>query len=127
MHRLNEKDSVLAKKIDKDAGVKNSWNFSWLQETVQLKWREKEKTKSVDVKLGNTISKINEPGKAVCSLCEDVIKYGSNGKKALTIHVTTVKHVTKVKDQLTNQSIGSFGSTVSRKCVCQDSKGSLQV
>eukprot|EP00916_Digyalum_oweni_P014924 GHVL01024405.1.p1 GENE.GHVL01024405.1~~GHVL01024405.1.p1 ORF type:complete len:112 (+),score=0.43 GHVL01024405.1:162-497(+) len=42
----------------------------------------------------------------------DVIRYGSNGKKALTLHVTTVKHVTKVKDQLTNQSVGSFGSMV---------------
>ncbi|KAL8588059.1 hypothetical protein ACOMHN_012097 [Nucella lapillus] len=111
MHRLNEKDSVLAKKIDKDAGVRNSWNFSWLQGTVELKWREKEKEKSVEVKLGDTISKINEAGKAVCSLCEDVIRYGSNGKKALTLHVTTAKHVTKVKDQLTNQSVGSFGST----------------
>jgi hypothetical protein len=104
---------VLAKKIDKDAGVTNSWNFSWLEETVELKWSgEKENEKSIKVKLGDTISKINEAGKAACSLCGDVIRYGSNGKKALKLHVTTVKHVTKVKDQLTNQSIGSFGSTV---------------
>lgn len=82
MHRLHEKDSVLAKEIDKDAGLKNTWNFSWLQEPVELKWREKEKERSV----GDTISKINEAGKAVCSLCEDVIKYGSNLNLSNLLH-----------------------------------------
>jgi hypothetical protein len=48
-HRLNEADSVLTKKIDKDAGVTNCWNFSWLEETVELKWSgEKENEKSIN-------------------------------------------------------------------------------
>ena len=46
----------------------------------------------ISIDIGEHIRKIDEAGKAWCTLCSDSIKYGSSGCKALTAHLLTPKH-----------------------------------
>eukprot|EP00745_Piridium_sociabile_P018945 TRINITY_DN2870_c0_g1_i2.p2 TRINITY_DN2870_c0_g1~~TRINITY_DN2870_c0_g1_i2.p2 ORF type:complete len:102 (-),score=18.69 TRINITY_DN2870_c0_g1_i2:106-411(-) len=91
--KLADNEKALAREIDKSGGVKNCWNFQWLQEKVQINWKEDGKERNVEVQLGDTIAKIDKVGKALCSLCDDLLSYASNGKKALKNHIATEKHV----------------------------------
>ena len=111
--KLTERDKTLAREIDKEKGVKNCWNFGWLDQTVSIPWKHQLKEKTVEVSLGDCISKINQAGKAHCDWCQDILNYGSNGKKVLVNHVKSDKHVRLLKLRTSNQSLGSFGSAVS--------------
>lgn len=79
-----------------DDGVKNRFKWSWLQETLQVEGC----TLSLDC-----FSKIHEPGKAVCNICNQPINYGANGKTALRKHMEHPKHINKWRIQQQNMHI----------------------
>ena len=64
-----KKDEACVGEIDR--GLKNKWNFRWLEEEIKV-----EKL-GIAVRVGDTIGKINKPGQAACSLCSSVIRQGS--------------------------------------------------
>jgi hypothetical protein len=55
-----------------DRGVKNEFNWKWLEETDE----------NGDF-LSDYVRKINQPGRAFCTWCNDTLKYGSSGKRDL--------------------------------------------
>ncbi|KAK7096757.1 hypothetical protein V1264_003823 [Littorina saxatilis] len=112
MRKLKRDETVLAREIDQQKYKKNLWRFDWLDEVVSLSWKDEKSQKTQDVKLkvGDAFAKINLPGKAQCTLCNNVINYGSNGKTALKRHLKSNKHLTILKTQSVNQSLGSFGT-----------------
>ena len=77
--------------------MKNKWNFRWIEEEVQVK--------KFTVKIGDSINKVNLPGKASCSLCHSVINYGGRGKSAFKEHLLSDMHYTKLKTQKSNYSL----------------------
>ena len=53
-----------------DSGVKNKFNWSWLEEKD-----------CNDEYLSEYIRKLKEPGIAICIACKERLKYGTSGKK----------------------------------------------
>ena len=86
----NEGDSDV-----KDQGVKNQWKWEWLQVKVGESY------------LSDCIRKIDQPGYALCIYCNCQINYGTNGKAALTRHVSSSnkKHQDNKKAYVTNTII----------------------
>ena len=122
MHRkLKPPEKAIAVQVD--AGLKNKWNFSWLDATVKTKLQLGNTMKEMELRVGDTINKIDVAGQAFCDLCADALKYGSRGKVSLTNHLTTEKHLQKVKTQLTSTSLGSFGQIVSTFSSWGEGKG----
>ena len=78
------------------------------------------------MKIGDSINKVNLPGKASCSLCHSVINYGGRGKSAFKEHLLSDMHYTKLKTQKSNYSLGSFvppkRQTVSFVAQCKKKK-----
>jgi len=79
-----------------DEGVKNRFKWSWLLETLQVEGT----TLSL-----NCFSKIKQPGKAICNICNHVINYGTSGKIALRKHMMHPKHLKLWKIQQQNMQI----------------------
>lgn len=76
-----------------DSTVKNRFKWTWFEESVS--YRNEELTFSV-------FKKVAKPGVCFCTLCHELINYGSSGKKALAQHVRKEKHFashTALKDQ----------------------------
>ena len=59
-----------------DQGVQNRWKWKWLQLKIGESY------------LSDCIRKIDWPGYALCIYCNCQINYGTNGKTALTSHVS---------------------------------------
>ena len=95
---LGKDQSALVREVDEK--VKNKWNFRWIEEEIQVK--------EFTVKIGDSINKVNLPGKASCSLCHSVINYGGRGTSAFKEHLLSDMHYTKLKTQKSNYSLGSF-------------------
>lgn len=95
---LENSQKALIKTLEQN--VKNKWNFNWLEEEV--------KVQEFNVKLGDTIVKINSAGKALCQLCNSVINYGGRGKCTLKGHIKSDMHHNRLKVQKTNYNLGSF-------------------
>lgn len=97
IHRLMAKLALNSPELKSiEQGVKNHFKWSWLLETVQVE--------------GNTFSlscfsKIREPGKAICNICNHPINYGTSGKIALRKHMMHPKHVKLWKIQQQNMHI----------------------
>ena len=82
-----------------DSGLKNKFR---LEETVFVK--ELGET----VRVGDHVGKIDEPGAARCRTCGpsgSIIKYASEGKKAVLKHLNVSKHVANMKAKRNNQQI----------------------
>ena len=75
MKTLGKHESSRVREID--VKIKNKFRFEWMETTVLLKSK---KCNECEVKLGDSIEKVDVPGKAQCSYCNDVINYGSKGK-----------------------------------------------
>ncbi|GFO36923.1 hypothetical protein PoB_006342800 [Plakobranchus ocellatus] len=60
----------------------------------------------IEVTLGDSIEKLDLPGNALCSFCNDVISYGGKGKIALVDHVQSAKHIARVEHRRTNYTLG---------------------
>ncbi|GFN88405.1 hypothetical protein PoB_001491100 [Plakobranchus ocellatus] len=101
MKTLGKNDLGRAKEID--AKVKNRFRYEWLETTVNLKSK---KLSEIEVTLGGSIEKLDLPGKALCSFCNDVISYGGKGKIALVDHVQSAKHIARVEHRRTNYTLG---------------------
>ena len=97
---LGKDQFALVREVDEK--VKNKWNFRWIEEEIQVK--------EFTVKIGDSINKVNLPGKASCSLwlCHSVINYGGRGKSSFKEHLLSDMHYTKLKTQKSNYSLGSF-------------------
>lgn len=67
--------------VDKD--LKNKFRWSWLDHEVKVIHVKDGRELSCTVE-ENGIKKIAVAGKAYCSLCGDMISYGSKGRIALT-------------------------------------------
>ena len=81
--RLTKEKVTLAREIDQEKNVKNSWNFAWLEENVSVLVSWKRKTVEHSVRVGNYIEKIDLPQKAHCYQYTFMVSYGSSGKKGL--------------------------------------------
>ncbi len=81
-------DKVTAKDVDE--GVKNKWNWAWLERSCG------------DIILDVFIRKLPAPGKAFCLWCESVINYSASGVKALTSHAASVKHRQQTETRKSN-------------------------
>jgi len=79
-----------------DKGVKNRFKWSLLLETIQVEGN----TLSL-----NCFSKIREPGKAICNICNHLINYGTSGKIAFRKHMMHPKHLKQWKIQQQNMHI----------------------
>ncbi|GFO04973.1 hypothetical protein PoB_003147800 [Plakobranchus ocellatus] len=101
MKTLGKNDIGRAKEID--AKVKNRFRYECLETTVNLKSK---KLSEIEVTLGDSIEKLDLPGKALCSFCNDVISYGGKGKIALVDHVQSAKHIGRVEHRRTNYTLG---------------------
>lgn len=110
IRKLKKEEFALAVEIDK--GLKNKWSPLWLEATVKTTLVLPKGKKEVELRVGDSISKVNVAGKAICDFCQDTIKYASRGKACLINHLTTEKHLKHVKTRLTNESLGSFGKSV---------------
>lgn len=79
-----------------DRKSRYKWNWHWLDKvvTVQLETTPDEK---VEVRYGEWLRKLKEPGLAYCELCRKEIAYGSQGAAQLQKHVETSAHLDHVK------------------------------
>lgn len=77
MMTLGKHEVGRAKEVD--AQVINKFRFDWLETSVTLKSK---KLNEIEVKLGDSIEKLDLSGKATCSYCTDVISYGGKDVKS---------------------------------------------
>lgn len=104
MSVLERKDASRVKEIDKH--IKNKFRWDWLEREIVDTVGKKE----VTTLFCDFIRKIDRPGKALCTWCQDTIDYGTRGFKALEAHAKRQKHVNKLEERKTNFSIaGAFG------------------
>ena len=101
---LKEGDSTSVKKID--VGVENKWSWKWQDEIVTRQLIEG----TVSYKMRDCIFKYDVAGEAWCKWCEDKLKYGSSGKKALHKHCGTVKHIKHLRTIAGNYMITTMKS-----------------
>lgn len=99
MSVLEERDAALVKQLD--AGLKCSWNWSWLrvEGKVSIKGQE------VSFHLGDVYKKINRQGLARCILCHKEINYANKGSHALQAHCRTEVHKKKVQTIASTESL----------------------
>ena len=64
-----------------DRGVKNKFNWNWLEEKD-----------SNDMFLSEWVRKVDAAGKAICLVCNLTMKYGGEGKSAFTRHARSDDH-----------------------------------
>ena len=104
---ISGEDESKVRDIDREE--KNKFKFDWLSKTVKLE----QDGRSTDVSFRETIKKIDISGKAVCTLCNDVIYYGKRGCVAISDHLKTKKHKGKVFLKKENYALPSSFSGVS--------------
>ena len=92
-----ERCSKISDPKTRDIGVKNKWNWNWLQ--------ERDFSENEDF-LSDYIVKINKPGAAYCLYCNIDIAYGSSGKRNLRKHAQrNEKHAEQRKIRVTNMAL----------------------
>ena len=101
MSVFGEKDSAIIKQLD--AGLKCSWNWSWLKLEGKVSVKEQE----VSFHLGDVFIKINRQGFARCILCHKEINYANKGSHALQAHCQTNVHKKKVEMIASTHSVAS--------------------
>ncbi|KAL1276270.1 hypothetical protein QQF64_035893 [Cirrhinus molitorella] len=101
MSVLGENDAALVKQLD--AGLKCSWNWSWLK----LEGKVSVKGQEVSFYLGDVFNKVNRQGFARCVLCHKYINYANKGSHALQAHCQTEIHKKKVEMIASTHSVAS--------------------
>ncbi|XP_034144344.1 uncharacterized protein LOC109616948 isoform X1 [Esox lucius] len=101
MSVLGEKDAAIVKQLD--AGLKCSWNWSWLK----LEGKVSVKGQEVSFHLGDVFNKINRQGFARCILCHKDINYANKGSHALQAHCQTEVHKKRVQMIVSTHSVAS--------------------
>lgn len=102
MRPLAKGEVGLAREVD--AKIKNKFRFDWLDTVVKVTCKN---AGDVEIRLIDSIVKVDIAGKALCNFCNYVINYGSKGKSALIEHVKSVKHITCVDNRKTNYTLGA--------------------
>ena len=75
MKELTKSDVVRIKELD--SKIKNKIRFMWLEDSLTIKSK---KGDIVTICVGDSIVKVDIPGKVLCKYCTDVINYGSKGR-----------------------------------------------
>jgi len=92
------KDEDESRLFDSEKGIANKWRWEWLEKTeldpsekfAKLSWTHG----PIKIVAKDHIRKIDEPGKAICSLCpESAINYSVSGLKSIVRHLSTQKHL----------------------------------
>lgn len=80
MHRkLKNEEKSLAAEID--AGIKDKWNFSWLDASIKTTvCLANGLKKEVVLRVGDSISKVNVAGQACCDFCQDTLSTAQEGE-----------------------------------------------
>ena len=91
---LGEKDAVVVKQLD--AGIKCSWNWSWLKSEGKVTVKGQE----LSFQLSDVFRKISNQGFARCILCQKDINCANKGSRALQAHCQTEVHKKKVQVRL---------------------------
>lgn len=116
MSVLGEEEDALVKQLD--AGLKCSWNWSWLK----LEGKVLVKGQEVSFHLGEVFKKINRQGFARCVLCHKDINYANKGSHALQAHCQTEIHKKKVEMIASTHSVARTFLPAS-SCQSQASQG----
>jgi hypothetical protein len=93
-----------------DHQEKNKFKFDWLKKTVLIKLPKNVGdaiAEDVEVKVEDSIKKIDQSGKVMCFLCSDIIYYGKRGYAAISDHIKSKKHSAKEQIKVTNYSLPS--------------------
>ena len=91
MKELAKSDVVRVKELD--SKIKNKFRFMWLEDSLTIKSK---KSDSVTICVGDSVVKVDIPGKVLCKYCNDVINYGSKGRIAIIDHLKSGKHASEV-------------------------------
>lgn len=119
MSVLGEKDAALIKQLD--AGLKCSWNWSWLK----LEGKVSVKGQKMSFLLGDVFNKINRQGFARCGLCRKHINCENKGSHALQGHCQTEIHKKKEEMIAPTHSVAStFLPASSRQSPASQSQAS---
>ncbi|GBN78213.1 hypothetical protein AVEN_45094-1, partial [Araneus ventricosus] len=87
---------------------KKKFKFEWLNKSVKIKLPAKGNNTSVEeiaVKVGDSIKKIDISGTVNCQLCSDTIYYGKRGFSAISSHLQTKKHLSKIQAKRENYTL----------------------
>ena len=87
---IETRDDAKVREIDAD--LKNKFRWDWLDRKVTVCPVGSSKEEPLSVLVADFVKKLDVAGKALCTVCDDVILYGSRGWKALQSHATSVKH-----------------------------------
>ena len=102
MKELTKSEVVRIK--DLDSKIKNKCRFIWLEDSLAIKSK---KSDSVTICVGDSIVKVDIPGKVLCQYCNDVINCGSKGRVAIIDHLKSGKHASKVDHRQSNYTLGA--------------------
>ena len=83
----------------------------WLEDSSTIKSKRGDR---VTICVGDSIVKVDNPGKVLCKYCNDVINYGSKGRVAIIDHLKFGKHASEVDHRQSNYT---FGAQLSQKNV----------
>ena len=86
---IDKRDEAKVREID--AGLKNKFRWDWFDRKVTITPVDG-KHEPVSVTIGDFVKKLDVAGKALCTVCDDVVNYGSRGLKAFECHALTAKH-----------------------------------
>ena len=76
----------------------------WLEDSLTIKSK---KDDSVTICVGDSIVKVDIPGKVLCKYCNDVINYGNKGRVGIIDHVKSGKHASEVDHRQSNYTLGA--------------------
>ena len=91
MKELTKSNVVRIK--DLDSKIKNKFKFMCLEDSLTNKFK---KGDSVTIYVGDSIVKVNIPGKVLCKYCNTAINYSSKGRVAVIDHLESGEHVSEV-------------------------------
>ena len=112
LERSNRIDAAKVSEVEQN--ITNKWLWQWMEKLVELdpaaKFPKLEwKHGPLKIMAKDHIRKIDEPGKAICTICKDsdgqqlVIKYATTGVKAVTSHLSSKRHVSMIGSLVGNQ------------------------
>ena len=91
--------------IEVDRGLKNKFIWSWTEKEITISVDVNNNTSARTFKLSEFITKVDIPGKALCTLCQSLITYSSKGGGSLMEHCKSKKHFEKMKVKTSNYSL----------------------
>lgn len=105
-----------------EANEKNKFKFEWLNKSIKVKLPAKgTNAEEIEIKVGDSIKKIDVSGTVNCQLCADNIYYGKRGFSAISSHLQTKKHLSKVEAKLENYVLpANFFATSKSAAQCSE-------